>query len=78
MKGTHAEKAIQRIEALMGEEEQPMLFYLLEPLGERHPAPRTVVFVTGGTASARVQALANWEKSEAARVRRLKRKEAQP
>jgi hypothetical protein len=75
MKGSHNEKALQRIEELMGLDraQDTTLYFLQEELGESHPAPRAIRFVMGGTEAAREQHRANFLKAEADRLKRLKK-----
>jgi len=72
MKGSHNEKALQRIEALLGTDANLYVVFISGEDGR--PVPGKPPKLIGGTEASRAHAMAEWKKAEAARLRRLARK----
>lgn len=70
MAGSHNEKALARIEALMGQEEEPRAIVFIGR--DLQPLPGQEPMWYGGSERSRAAALAKWKKAEAARIRKAK------
>ena len=68
MIGSHQEKALARIEGLLGQEEDVIVVFLAGRDG--NPLPGDPLRVIGGTEKARATALAKWRRRRAARVKK--------